>query len=217
MHTWNRSTDALAFLARAKHLLETSPKDRQEPNRKKRKIVRRGKLSEQGKTKRNTQDQTIDLVTYDIVKDADPAIIRYGLETARAHVMAKDEGVAALLLAINRHCPVDSHALVLEGLDARSELLTLYRSEGKVFQKTEAFNEAWQAVGTAWAAYPWDVESFKSLEMMEACMKLAGGFLKAGFDQKAKDLFGKIEDKASAMDGYEEQTIWILISIGILY
>jgi hypothetical protein len=53
---------------------------------------------------------------------------------------------------------------------------------------------------------------------MKASLELAANVLKAGIGSSASELFRKIEHKAEDVFGWdEERTIWIKISIGIVY
>ena len=214
LNAWNRPADALAYLARSKYLLDISTDRNGTSSRDKGKARRRVKTPKRG----GVTPLSLNEIANDIIKDADPTTIRYGLETARAHVAARDGAAVALLVVITRLCQADPKGLVFENLEARSELLKLYQSSGAVLENIGSFQEAWQTASTVWTTYDWDPKCFKSIKMMEACMKLAGVFLKAKFLQEAKDIFRKVEDKATVLYGCEdERTIWVLISIGLLY
>jgi len=217
LHAWNRPKDALAFLVTAKNLLETSFNEPGEAHRKRR-IGARNEHSRHSNRKRSRKPNIKDVraLAFDINKDRDPATVKYGLGIARAHVQARDEAVEGLLDAIIRQAEADG--LILESLEARSELLRLYKRLDKVDEHIPAFNLAWVAVDTSWAEYKWDKESIKSLEMMEACMKLACAFLKGDFEYESKTLFRRVEEKATNLyTDADERTIWILISTGLVY
>jgi tetratricopeptide (TPR) repeat protein len=138
------------------------------------------------------------------------------LGIARAHVQARDEAVEVLLQAIIHHG--EAEGLTLESLEARSELLRLYQHLGKVNENIPAFSLAWAAVDNSWSEYKLDKESTKSLEMIEIYMKLACAFLKGNFEHESKTLFRRVEEKATNLyTDIDDRTIWILISIGLVY
>ena len=214
LNAWNRPADALAYLTRSKYLLDISNNQNGSSSRNKRNSRRRAKSPRW----RGNTPLGLDQIAGEIIKDADPTTINCGLEIARVHAAAKDGAAVALLLAIIRHCQKDPKGLVFENLEARCELLKHFQSSGPISENAGHFREAWRAANASWVAYDWNAERFKSLNMMEVCMKLAGVFLKAGFHREAKEIFRKVEDKAATLYGCEnERTIWILISIGILY
>jgi len=218
LHAWNRPRDALAFLVTARNLLETSFNRTGEGRRKKQRIAGRSRSSQRTIRKKLRKPPIRDMqaIAFDINKDGDPATIKYGLGIARAHVQARDEAVEVLLQAIIRHG--EAEGLALESLEARSELLRLYQRLGKVNDNISAFSLAWAAVDNSWSEYKWDKESIKSLEMMEICMKLACAFLKGNFEHESKTLFRRVEEKATNLyTDTDDRTIWILISIGLVY
>jgi tetratricopeptide (TPR) repeat protein len=222
LHTWNRSGDALGFLHSARNLVETSSKaDKESIRRKQRSRGRTGTSRRRTGTKTKTpkgKNQGISAITYDIIKDSDPATIKYGLEVARSHALAKDDAAEGLLLAIIRNCEVDPDGLIAERLEATTELMNLYQRLGKVDQNVVAFNNAWATVDDIWTKSKWDRQSFKSLQLMETYMKLAAAFLKASFEYESKTLFRRVDEKAGDLFGTsDERTIWILISIGLVY
>lgn len=122
------------------------------------------------------------------------------------------------LKTIIDRCGRKHGTLVIHNLRARSELLKFYNELGMNEQEVAAFMEGVEAVTNIFGTYKWEKQRFESLEIMEASLELATNVLIAGLGSNASELFRKIEHKAEDVFGwYEERTIWIKISIGIVY
>ncbi|KAK0114782.1 hypothetical protein ONS95_014264 [Cadophora gregata] len=215
LDTWNRPVDALAFLSRAKDIYAAASEHHDDSTGRKAKTRKRRRRSSQASKISNTQIQEI---TASITNHADPAMIIHGIGVARSHVAVKDESVAALLKAIIKQCDRKALDSVVEGLEARNELLKLYTKLGTVQENKGAFLEAIHTLQFILDQVNFDAETFKSFEIMEACLKIAVCLLKGQFHSEAQSIFRKIEEKSADIFGSEdERTIWVLLSIGLVY
>ena len=107
---------------------------------------------------------------------------------------------------------------MIHSMRARSELLKFYNELGMNEQEVAAFMEGIEAVKNIFSTYKWEKKRFESLEILETSLELAASVLKASLGSGALELFRKIEHKAEYVFGWdEERTIWIKISIGIVY
>ena len=215
LNGWNRPEDALAFLARSKELAETGLDGEVVSAAKRRSSRRTEKLSRRQASARPSE---LSDVAHSIITDSDPARVDHGIGLARIHVTAKDRSVEGFLKIIIGHCERNHDTLMVHNLRARSELLKFYNELGMNEQEVVAFMEGIEAVKNIFSTYKWEKKRFESLEIMEASLELAANVLKAGLGSSALELFRKIEHKAEDVFGWdEERTIWIKISIGIVY
>jgi len=122
------------------------------------------------------------------------------------------------LKTIIDRCGRKHDTLVIHNLRARSELLKFYNELETNEQEVAAFMEGIEAVKNIFRTYKWEKKRLESLEIMEASLELAANVLKAGLGSEASELFREIGRKAECVFGWhEERTIWINISIGIVY
>jgi len=212
LNGWNRGTDALAFLARSKDLVDSESSWTTSGRQKSR---RRGRPSRKGKT---VPDNELLEIAKDIVSTKASARIDYGIGVARTHVAANDVAAEAFLQAIIQHCESDPIALEIQNLKARSELLKFYNKTDENLAHRTTFLSAVDAATTAIYRGRWDKQYFKSFEVLEALLELSASILRGGLEDEALSLFNKIQHKAEDDFGWdEERTIWAKISIGIVY
>jgi len=211
LNSWNREVDALALLRRSKDLQETD-KDVTSSKKAPKKTFDFSVGSAKGQ-----QDRLREIADA-FRANPDSAKADYGIGVARAHAKANDPAVDAFLLAIIDQCEKQPKDLEIQQLQARSELLKLYKKHNTVGNNFTAFVNARNALLSIWRNYEWDGESESSLRMMEASMELTAALLKAGFTAEANKIFHTIVDKATTLFSEDaERTIWVLISIGLVY
>ncbi|KAF3003377.1 hypothetical protein E8E14_006574 [Neopestalotiopsis sp. 37M] len=213
LNAWNRSFDALAFITRAKEILDWHQKD---PGR-----WRQGTSNDKGKSA-----SKFDLESPGIsrsselpkIADNDPSQIDSYLERAKLHVQEKDDATEVFLEEIIRQCEKYHDTLPVQHLQARSELLKLYISTNRVFDNFPAFANARATCADILSGYNWDEYHFKSIEVMEAVLEVASDILKGGYNSLASPLFHRVSEIAAGIFHIDdERTIWILITIGIAY
>ncbi|KAF2184706.1 hypothetical protein K469DRAFT_750856 [Zopfia rhizophila CBS 207.26] len=157
----------------------------------------------------------------DVNMNANSSRIDYGLSVARVHVATGEPAVETFLKTIEHLCTRDPRNLAIQGLRARGELLKLYLKQDAsdtIIGHGEAFSTASAVFSTFWDQFSWNRKNLKSRDILEAAMELASCALKGGFDNNAKWMFRRIENKATSVLGSDdERTIWTLISIGIVY
>ena len=213
LNSWNRQSDALAFLAHAKELITA---DLAETVKGKRKGCKRVKKTP--KRQALTPSTQMFDIAQAILNEPDSAQVDYGITVARTHVLAGEEAVESLLVAMIDHCEQNTYDLAKQRLQAWTELLKFYQKLNSVNQHLDRFDSAENAFRYVLVGYQWDKEKFTSLEVLEACLELAASFLKCGFSNRAYPMFRQAEQKATAVFGWdEERTIWTLISIGLVY
>lgn len=218
LHGWNRDDDALAFLARAKSLAEGNAYSSTTRGRKRRKTPR---VSSARATKpTNSQNTTLVDCMDSISNNADLVQLDYAISVTRNHATAKDEAVEQVLLKII-NCGYDIQKTPIQHLQAWAELLKLYQTQGKVHFNYHRFVSARQAFDNIMSQYPWSLptrERFKSLKVIEAALEVAAAFVKADYMDHDRLMFQKCEEKATEVFGsHDERTIWMLISIGLVY
>ncbi|KAF8849071.1 hypothetical protein BDZ45DRAFT_810268 [Acephala macrosclerotiorum] len=212
LNGWNRGTDALAFLARSKGLVESESSLNSNGGKRPR---RRGKTFQ---AKKRASENELFEIAEDIVSTKSSARVDYGIGVARTHVAANDIAVEAFLQAIIQHCSSDPVALEIQNLKARSELLKFYNKTNQDGPHRVAFLSSVDVATNVIYRERWDKQHFKSFEVMEALLEISASILRGGFEDEAWSLFDKIEHKAEDDFGWdEERTVWGKISIGIIY
>ncbi|KAF2663287.1 hypothetical protein BT63DRAFT_123791 [Microthyrium microscopicum] len=207
LNGWNRQKEALALLSRAKEIQDsyeaTAPMNAGRQASKKR-ISSRGNHVQQ-------LSQSIRL------EGGDSSKIENAIKVAQAHSSTTDSNTNELLKTIIEHCRQRPVEFAMQHLQAHTELLRLFKKQDAVVANVPTFQAAVRAFETATRFCTWDPESMKSLQMLETFMELAAAMLNAGFDSEAGTILRMVSQKAEAMFHEFERTIWVLISIGLIY
>ena len=214
LNGWNRPADALALISLSCELLNSSSRHRQTR-------VGEGIASRKGKAVqrsfRNDTHTDLSQVTESILEDASPARIDYGLGVARTHVAAKDRAVEGLILATIFQSE-NNPDLSGQYLKAYAELLKLYDSLGQADEHQAAFEDALASLKSTWAAYSWDRSEIEAFDFIEAALQLIANALKCGYRTQAWPMFREVADMASSIfQSDDERTVWVLITIGLVY
>ena len=214
LNGWNRQADALGLLSLSKELLQSS-RCSCNNQRADGQAGRKRKAAETANPNSSRSDLSwvIQCVNEDLSSDN----IEYGLGVARTYVAAKDEAAEALLIAIQNQC--ENHPdLGTQHLKAQAELVNLYDKMGQSHRHQAKFEDALESANKAWVAYKWEEDEIESLDFMEAVLQLFANLLKCGYHWQAKLMFRKASEKASVVFGSDdERTVWILITIGLVY
>jgi tetratricopeptide (TPR) repeat protein len=213
LNGWNKSTEALAFLTRAKDFVLAR---RTRENTSQRKGITRA----EGLTVERSTTPWVSLLDGTRNSTDDPKISQMdiGPEMVRAQTSSNNQATQAFLMDIVKQCGQDNEKYAKQRLKAWTELIELsaemdgeWDSLGSVFDADDTFHATLDE-------YPWDKEKFKSYETMEALLELAAAFLRVGRDDQAYRQFRKATTKAEQVYGSDdERTIWILISVGLVY
>ncbi|KAJ2996040.1 hypothetical protein NUW58_g1107 [Xylaria curta] len=208
LNAWNKHTEALGLLARARDILNSQ------------KYSRRGSRKDKatrGREPRNNSDHLSDVIR-SINETPDPANLEHGLGIARSHVATGDEGAERLLLATIDQCESNPESLAKQNIAARAELIKLYHNLGTVRIHWNRFKDAIATYKRLWALYPWDEDRFECFEFTEVVLQLAANLLKSGLLREARGIFLEAAEKATTVFGNsDERTVWVCITIGIVY
>lgn len=137
---------------------------------------------------------------------------------ARARIAANDHTAEQLLIATIAQCEKRPAQLSRENLVARGELLKLYQKLGTATAHRGAFMEAMDSLKFAWDSYEWDEEAFATFEFVEAALQFIANILKSGYNMQARRMFLVAGEKAALVFGSDdERTVWVLITIGLVY
>jgi len=213
LNSWNRHDDALGLLSLSMERLQSCYSHTA-------RAIRSGN-KEKGKGVEKTVQESpfpdLNAVAESLIDDLSPISVGYGLEVARKHITAKGKAVEGLLCTIISQCKGRKN-LRVQNLQARGELLKLYEQWGVAAERSAEFKQALGALRDEWKAYIWDETRFESLAFMEAALQLIANALKCGYHADAKGLFRDVADKADdVFGGDDERTVWILITIGLVY
>lgn len=212
LNSWNRTTDALSYLARAKDLSQNPAR-----NSSRRRRGNKGKDTALRLEPVSPNRRLLD-AAQSMERDWSPEEIESNLDLVRSYVRSGDKAVEPLLLAMIHNCGADTQKFALHRGKAWSELLKLYAKLDAVWDNTCAYASANDAFFAILQFYPWDGQSFKSLEVMEALLELAAAFLRSGQDEDANKQFQEAISRAEHVFGTaDERTIWMLISVGKAY
>lgn len=144
--------------------------------------------------------------------------VDYELSMARHRVLARDESVEALLLALIKHCETYAPGLAVQHLRSRAELINLYEKMAVVPSKKAAILDTILATDGILSSYVWNKDKYECLDVLEAAMQVAANLLKTKFDAPAMSIFTLVADKFEFMYQYDsEQSVWALITIGLAY
>ncbi|KAF2833878.1 hypothetical protein CC86DRAFT_16155 [Ophiobolus disseminans] len=217
LNGWNKEDDALAFLARAKELVEQGDSRIRVTGRRQRK---RGLNTH--RESGNTQDSLLSKAARSIADNPqDPTKLDYGLSVARAHTSTNATATEQLLLTTINQCGQDTNKLAVQRLKAWAELLRLYQKSGGETADISSFENAHTAFTGVMRRFPWHEKTrkkFESFRVIEAALELVAAFVKANYLEDAKRMFQRCEEQATATFGDDdERTIWMLISIGLVY
>jgi tetratricopeptide (TPR) repeat protein len=123
------------------------------------------------------------------------------------------EGAETVLLRLIRHCEHFADKLIAHSLLCYSALLDHYEDVEDVVKKSDALNQAEQAI--------WNVfhsENKRTRDDLIACLQLAKYLVKASRYESAGDIFSQIECDAQETFGSDHPTtIWFLENIGTFY
>ncbi|RYP62306.1 hypothetical protein DL771_009791 [Monosporascus sp. 5C6A] len=212
LNAWDRQADAMGLLSLSKDLLSSIGS--YDPPSAANQTTGEGR-SAQALTQDSSEKLT--QITQSILAQATPADVDYGLRVARTHVAANDQAAEGILLAIISQCEGQDR-FYAQNLHARAELLKLYGRLDQVEEKSAAFEHAFLCLNKVWDAYEWDEDEIESFDCMEAALQLAANVLRCGYRTEARRAFLQASEKASALFGADdERTVWVLITIGIVY
>ncbi|KAF2105455.1 hypothetical protein BDV96DRAFT_592460 [Lophiotrema nucula] len=217
LNSWNRDSDAMAFLNRAWDIAKSEKKAQGTANPTTSKNpVRRGRR--QADSSGVIDQGRLQNLVGELIEDFNAPRINHGLAAARAHASANDPAVETLLKAIETQCLRHPTSMTVQGLRARAELLKLYLKQRSTVQHQDAFSTAPNTFRAFWLKAPWNSETFKSHEVIEASLELTSAILRNGMYQEARWMFREIEKKTTFIFGIDdERTIWMWISIGLIY
>lgn len=222
LNGWNLHTEALGLLSRSEELLHTRD-SRQGRRPRKTDKARRGKgtLKERLEAPVSQTQDEISLLLAEGFDDAAPEKINHGLTVARRQALARNENAGLLLEAIITHCEKTPEENLRQNIVARGELLALYEKLNIAAQHGPAFQRAIEVLRRIWNYVDWDEDgedSFERFEIMEASLQLIANVLKCRYRAEARQLFEEAVELATKAFGWsDERTIWINITIGIVY
>jgi hypothetical protein len=218
LNSWRREEDAFVFLSHARDLAQSLDQsgDHGTVNARKSKAKSKAPSKHPVMTGQDALQQKID----EIVDAPSVNNINHGLDDARLYAASNEPTVPVLLTAIERQCVSEPAKLGIQRLRARTELLKYYlKTAGSVsFASKDVFLTAKDILSAYWSSVYFGPNSFKSQEAVEASLELTAATLKGRFDVYARDMFRIVEAAMTKMLGEDdERTIWMFISIGIIY
>jgi hypothetical protein len=216
LNNWHREDEALAFLSRIREVAERGIDG---PKRV------RARPTRAARADTGPGDPTGHLASGAASRlssaEPSPANLDYEISVARTYVQSGDKTAENILLTILNQCLASDMNIAIQRLDALIELLKLFTRSDQVLEKAVWFDYATDYFDYIIGNYPWGVptrERFKSLRLMEAFLKLGAALNKAKKTHEAKLLFEKSLEKAEEIFQYDdERTIWMTISVGIIY
>jgi hypothetical protein len=218
LNSWRRQEDALIFLTHARDLARNLDQSGDHGSVDERKSKARGKA--RSKPPFMTGQEALQQTINDIVDGPSVNNINHGLDDARLHAASNEPAVPVLLTAIEYQCVSEPAKFGIQRLRARTELLKYYlKTAGGVnLANKDAFLTAKDILSSYWSSVHFEPNSFKSQEAVEASLELTAATLKGCFDVYARDMFRVVEAAMVRMLGsHDERTIWMFISIGIIY
>jgi tetratricopeptide (TPR) repeat protein len=209
LNGWNREADALAFLNRARELAERRIGSRKRAQPPLTRVAASSGLPS------NASNSVF------ISVSPSPTQLDYEVTLARTYAQSDNDTAETLLRRIIQQCSANNMNLVVQRLDAITELLKLHTQLDQLAGNSAWPGHAMEAFNHALTEYPWDIptrEKFKSLRIMEAFLKLGAALLKANYGREAKKVFERSLEKAEDIfQSDDERTIWMAISVGIVY
>lgn len=210
----NKQDDAMALLERAQSLLQSHQNRQSSPK------TRARRMSKGNRKQRAEPNAGPTFNLEQTLRSIAGGELEYGLNVANVQVQSRNAAIEEVLRAIIKQCGSDTDKLAIERLQAWAQLLRLYEKLGTLHANSAQFEAAKAALNSILVDYRWALptrQKFKSLRLMEVSLEVSAAFLKAGrFD--ASLLFRKCHEKAVDVFGWDdERTIWILISIGLVY
>ncbi|KAF2125252.1 hypothetical protein P153DRAFT_360258 [Dothidotthia symphoricarpi CBS 119687] len=216
LHSWNKEDDALAFIARAKEIA-----DKSRDGFAKRDKSRREKSRSVTNHSQRPRETLLHEASRAITEDSDSTQLDYGLSLVRTHAHTEGETTQQLLRLTIERCGLDTNKLAIQRLKAWAELLKLCNKAGRAHERSTDFENAHSAFIDVMQQFSWDEttrEKFKRFRLMETALELVATFLSADRTMQARDMFQTCEETASRVFGeYDERTVWVLISIGLVY
>lgn len=219
LNGWNRHAEALGLLSRAEELMSLDNDSHGSHHRKRpRKPMRDRNAKGKQRAILDEPGNRVSLLLDNGFDGSDPAEINWGLSVAHQQVLTRNENAEALLQAIIAHCETRPRENLRQHLVARGELLALYEKLGVADQRGAAFQGAMNVIREIWAHVEWDEDRSECFEIMEASLQLIANILKSGYRGDARQFFEEaVELAAKVFGSTDERTIWILITIGIVY
>lgn len=217
LNSWNRQSDALAFLAHSKDVLDRIQGENEETNRLGGAGSSRTRIfSDRPSFK--SRNGTLRAITRDILENPSKATIDHGIGLARAYTSIDEATSEVFFETAETVCARSGFDLAVQGLRARAERFNYYHNLQSTRQHLEAYNNAKNLLSGFWEGFPWDCEKIWSLDLLEASMELASALLKVGLTTDSTWMFREVEKKATKVFGWgDERTIWTLITIGIVH
>ena len=212
LNGWNRPNEALAYLSHVKELIDQNTDDQHHGRR---------VTIPQSTTARNTvaEDRQFDQGFPQTPHSSDPSDNENAMANPRTSVTGDPNAAEAPLLEAIHRCESNINELALQALQAWIELLKLHERWNTTEEQTKSrFENARQAFLKVVTTYHWGEEKVKCQDVMEKLLELAAVFLKSPYSGWAAAMFRQAIQKAEAIYGeYDEHTIWVAISIGLVY
>ncbi|USP79641.1 hypothetical protein yc1106_06915 [Curvularia clavata] len=216
LHGWNRGDDALAFLNRVREIGNADRRrtiSKSAPRHKKPRAFKN--------VPENSHGSLLQEAASSIQGNSDPVQLDYGISLVRARGPTEDATAKQLLYLTIESCGSDTNKLAVQRLKAWAELLKLHNDAGQISQGLTDFNKAYSAFYAVLQNFPWDQvtkEKFRSFQLMESALEFVAQYVRARLLTEAKQMFQMCQEKASKYFAeYSERTIWVLISIGLVY
>jgi hypothetical protein len=214
LNGWNRGNDAMVFLNHAWDIAKSQQRNDDTPKAGGKRA--RGRIQKSSSSV-SAKQRLLD-IDGQITRNPSADSINYGLQEARVYATVEEPAVEVLLLAMEKQCLRTPSRLAVQGLRTRAELLKYYLKQNTTDAHLHMFSTAIKLLDIYWQNAPWDGDTFKSHDIMEASLELASAVLRGNFDQDSNRIFREIDRKATSLFGsYDERTIWICISTGIVY
>lgn len=218
LNNWQRHVDALAFLERAEDL-EESVTDIQHTRGQITDPQAKGELVISGRPLPGLNPNRID-AALTMIKDADPRSIDHGISIAKKYVVEGNSCVEPLLLAMADQCEYGGYEkrdLAVRRLRVWTNLLKLWHKTNTVREHSAQFRDAERAFVNTVTAYNWSRHEARSLDILEESIQLAASCLRSGHLEIAATIFRRTTEKAEELYGFDENTIWGIISVGQMY
>ncbi|KAK8131642.1 hypothetical protein PG984_008080 [Apiospora sp. TS-2023a] len=213
LNAWGRHADALGLLSLSEELLKTNGSNRNSGSR----LRCRGKGKGVPKRGPDTSNPNTADTSQPVLAILTPPEIDRQLGDLHARVAAKEMASQDLLAAIIAHCE-GQVGFRLQELKAHGELVMLYHKLDQFEMNQSACNYALHSLHNAWDGFDWEKCKIESFDFVEVVLQLTANFLKSGHNRDAYNVFRQVSEKATDTFGADdERTVWVLISIGIVY
>jgi hypothetical protein len=168
LNSRNRGKDAMVFL---QHALDIVRSQQRNDNTSKAGVKRaQGKMQKSSSSvsaKRRLQE-----INGQITRNPSPHSVSHGLQEARVYATVEEPAVELLLLTIEHQCLKTSSLLAIQGLWTRAERLKYYLKQNTTVENPNMFSTAMKLLDFYWQSAPWESDTFKSHEIMEAFLGL---------------------------------------------